>query len=531
VPKDLRQILNDGDPEELLALFTFDERDDVPKVVLKFNLWGRFFFPQFFKSADAPFHKQIDENNVRLYLGLISAFVDIGFRECAKTTRTKLLFAYTIANDRRPNRRRYLKVLSEDGGNCKQVVTDIYNLLIDPTIRQLYPEIFQKTEAKREETMAVFTTATGVKLLADTVGSSQRGQIQDDSRPDLIWFDDFETRKTLRSAVITKAIWDNMEEARTGLSIDGGALYTSNYLSERGNVHKLVEKNSARTPVLVIPIKDDHGNPTWPARYTKERVQQILDDADDPEGEYLCKPSASKDVYFDRDSLDRQTPKEPVDEVAGLKIFKPYDPMNRVGGGADVAGGVGLDSSTAVYIDFDRMPAQVIATYKNNEVAPDAFGHVLCKQGKKFGECYLGVERNNHGHATIAILKTIYPTAKIHRTFRSDVRIVFQAPQEYGWETNPKTKPQMLAEFAKAVEDGLLDLNDADLIRECKSYTTGDLMDKEVDPRLTTRHFDLLIAAAIAWQMNPFIKKPTNRPVLDPWERKAKEKKPLNPAR
>ena len=33
-------------------------------------------------------------------------------------------------------------------------------------------------------------------------------------------------------------------------------------------------------------------------------------------------------------------------------------------------------------------------------------------------------------------------------------------------------------------------------------------MDNENDPRLTTRHFDLLIAAAIAWQMkdHAFIK-------------------------
>jgi hypothetical protein len=31
-------------------------------------------------------------------------------------------------------------------------------------------------------------------------------------------------------------------------------------------------------------------------------------------------------------------------------------------------------------------------------------------------------------------------------------------------------------------------------------------MDKEQDPRLTTRHFDLLIACAIAWQMKDFAK-------------------------
>ena len=58
----------------------------------------------------------------------------------------------------------------------------------------------------------------------------------------MIWFDDFETRKTLRSAVETQAIWDNMEEARNGLSKDGGVIYTANYLSERGNVHRLIEK-------------------------------------------------------------------------------------------------------------------------------------------------------------------------------------------------------------------------------------------------------------------------------------------------
>jgi hypothetical protein len=529
--KTLRQILNDGDPEELLALFTFEDADDLKKVILKFNLWARFSFPQFFKSEDAKFHKQIDELNTRAYLGLISSFTNIGFRGCAKTTRTKLFIAYVIANDRRPTRRRYMKVLSLDGGNSKQTVTDIYNLLIDPTVRQLYPEVFQKTEAKREETMSVFTTATGVKLLADTVGSDQRGQIQDDARPDFIYFDDFETRKSLRSAVITKAIWDNMEEARTGLSIDGAAIYTSNYLSERGNVHRLVEKNTPRTPVLITPILDDNRVPTWPSRYTPEQIKQIREDADDFEGEYMCRPSASKDVYFDRDSLDRQKPKEPFDEIAGLKLFVKYDPMNRIGGGADVAGGVSLDSSTSVFIDFDKMPAQVIATYKNNEVAPDAFGHVLAGHGKRFGECYIGVERNNHGHATLAILKTIYPTAKIHKTFRNDIKVVFQNPTEYGWDTNPATKPQMLADLAKAVEDGLIELNDADLIRECRGYTLNDLMEKEVDPRLTTRHFDLMIAAAIAWQMNPFIKKPTNKPPYDQWTARAEKKKPLNPAR
>jgi len=59
----------------------------------------------------------------------------------------------------------------------------------------------------------------------------------------------------------------------------------------------------------------------------------------------------------------------------------------------------------------------------------------------------------------------------------------------------------MLFEFKQAVEDGFLELSDPDLIAEVKSYTRDDLMDRDEDPRLVTRHFDLLMAAAIAWQM------------------------------
>ena len=53
----------------------------------------------------------------------------------------------------------------------------------------------------------------------------------------------------------------------------------------------------------------------------------------------------------------------------------------------------------------------------------------------------------------------------------------------------------------EAIESGLIALNDEDLINEFKSYTRNDLIDGSVDIRLTTRHFDLLTACCIAWQM------------------------------
>jgi len=37
------------------------------------------------------------------------------------------------------------------------------------------------------------------------------------------------------------------------------------------------------------------------------------------------------------------------------------------------------------------------------------------------------------------------------------------------------------------------------------SYTRNDLIDRDPDPRDTTRHFDLVIALAIAWQMKDYV--------------------------
>lgn len=498
----LQKILDRGDKQELRALFSFNTTETDKEILLKFNLWGRHFFPKFYKFKDAPFHKDIDAHNLKVYKGELMSFVDIVYRGGAKTTRTKLFVAFCIANDL-DHYRKYFKVLTKDVANAKQIVTDIYNLLI--TIQGYYPEIFQKTDFKKEERMDSFTTFTGVKMRAGTVGTDQRGQIQEDARPDFIWFDDFETRKTLRSAVETKTIWDNMEEAKTGLSKNGGAVYTCNYLSERGNVHKLVQKkDNDGVEVMIVPIKFD-GKPMWDA-YTMEEIDRIEADADDFAGEYMCEPSAGYDIFFDRDTLDAQVTKMPVKTIAGFKVFYPYNPSHRYGSGHDVSGGVGLDSSTSVFIDFSTIPNRVVATFKSDIIKPDDFGDEIASQGNRYGECIVAPESNNHGHATIGRLKQIYEN--IYFTEPKETRAgVAPRTRTYGWNTNRFSKNQMLQDLKGAVADGNLLLTDEDLVAELRSYTRDDLMDTDDDVRLTTRHFDLLMACAIAWQMRTHAEK------------------------
>lgn len=253
----------------------------------------------------------------------------------------------------------------------------------------------------------------------------------------------------------------------------------------------------------------ENGQSTWD-RYSLADIEQMKQDDDDFWGERMCKPSAGKDVLFNRESVEKQKGKTPLRETAGFKIYKEFDPSHRIGSGHDVAGGVGLDSSTSVFIDFNIVPAQVCATYADNSIKPDVFGHEVKRQTDIFGGCLSAIEKNNHGHTTIAIAKQL--GVNQYYTEGKETMINQAQPKEYGWHTNALTKPKMLFAFAKAVEDGLIELNDQDLINECKGYTRNDLIDTENDPRLTTRHFDLLIAAAIAWQMKDFaVAEPYNK--------------------
>ena len=304
--KVIQDILNKGDIKEVRALFQFDNTNSNEEILKKFDIWTRYFYFKYFHYEDAPFHRDIDTNNLKAYRGEIKYFIDIAFRGAAKTSRTKLFIAFCIANDA-DHTRKFIKVLAKDSANSKQITTDIYNMLIQERVRYFYSEIFQKSDLKREETMSSFTTSFGVKLSAGTVGTEHRGDQQEDARPDLLWFEDFETRKSLKSAVETNTIFDNMEEARTGLSKNGVALYNCNYLSERGNVHKLVKWTAEDKVVLITPIYTRENGIAWEGAYTLEDIRKIKMEAKDFAGEYLCvkpdTPILTKDGWKQIDTL------------------------------------------------------------------------------------------------------------------------------------------------------------------------------------------------------------------------------------
>lgn len=164
--------------------------------------------------------------------------------------------------------------------------------------------------------------------------------------------------------------------------------------------------------------------------------------------------------------------------------------------GVDVSEGVGQDSSTIVILDFTPLKPKLVAIYANNHIASDMLAYEIKNGCSKYSMAFVAVERNNHGHATISKLKEIYPEEYIYQ----------DQTGKYGWLTTLTSKPKMLFDLKTAIDDDLLEINSKQVLSEMMSYDKEELNKNRFDPEVT-RHYDLLMATAIAFQMkNEFVK-------------------------
>ncbi len=216
---------------------------------------------------------------------------------------------------------------------------------------------------------------------------------------------------------------------------------------------------------------------------------------------------SSGNKLFDPELLQKKAEAEvrrPIEVINNLVIFKHYIPSHAYGIGGDVALGSGLDSSTACIIDFTTN--EVVATYASNTVDPVVFAYELARMGRMYGGCIIAPEANNIGHTTCVKLSEIYPN--IYRYELKGYDTVTQTIR-LGWITNVATKPRMLYELAEAFFDDVkpLIVPDAMILREARLYNKEDTMvTTAIAEMKTTRHFDLLIACAIGWQLRGYAK-------------------------
>ena len=192
---------------------------------------------------------------------------------------------------------------------------------------------------------------------------------------------------------------------------------------------------------------------------------------------------------FDAVKLSLQQLRE-SERVGDWIYYDPYELGHEYGIGGDVSEGIGQASSTVVVWDFTPTKPKVVAIYFNNKIPPDQFAYVLKDGGTKYGMAIIAPERNNHGHTTISKLKEIYPEEYIYKDDKG----------KYGWETNLVSKPKMMYDLSTGVNNELVEVPSRQIISEARRYDKEELQSMRFDPE-ATQHFDLLIGAAIGFQM------------------------------
>ena len=494
-------------------------------------LFAVYYFNEYLVYRLADFHYDFIDDAESLATGKIKEAAWIGFRECAKTSWAKIFLIWLICY----RYKKYINVDSYDKENSERVLFDVVLALqTNPKLKADFGELFNVARSHDETTMkrvANFVTNNKVRVEAHSTQESVRGRVHGSQRPDFFLFDDVETSKTADSVPITQKVMAHIDEVRTGLGTTASTLYLGNYIIENGSVAyimKLVEGSGGK--VRFVPVVDKKGNIAWEGKYVATDAEAYTLNKDRPrekqyvsleskkrelnaggkrvyEVEMLNDPIAAGSAFFDRRTIDRLIGEcvSHKEDRAGFLMWRAYSPSHRYAIGADTAMGQGRDANASVAIDFTPTPAVQMGSYANNEIPPDQFAYELVREGNILGTCLLAPETNaQSGGACLTTLKMIYDIGKIYRR-RDDQKAHNILVDKLGWETNGKTKHDILFGLKNAVEDGKLIIEDVRILKEMRSFTYSDADNiGGAKQDLSTNHWDLLIACAIAWEMRKY---------------------------
>jgi len=160
---------------------------------------------------------------------------------------------------------------------------------------------------------------------------------------------------------------------------------------------------------------------------------------------------------------------------------------------ADVSLGVGQDYSTAVVLDKEY---KVLGLYRDNHIDPSTFGELLFYLGRYYNNAFLCVESNSMGIATLQRLEAMnyvnmYKQTKIANVSNEEgVRL--------GFRTTLSTKPAIIGNLKKLINDEALYIPSNIMIQELKDYISTSTGRTEAAPGT---HDDTVMALAMACEV------------------------------
>ena len=191
--------------------------------------------------------------------------------------------------------------------------------------------------------------------------------------------------------------------------------------------------------------------------------------------EVLCEFLGSSNTLINARTIATLSSKEPIfynDD--GLRIYEEPKENHYYCITVDTARGIGGDYSAFVVLDITEMPYTVVATYRNNKIAPLLYPEVIAKLGRDFNNAYILCENNDIGGQIVEILHEEIEYENLFTTVTEKARQYvtpgFGRSTRLGVNTSKQVKRQGCFNFKSLMEEKKLLVFDAEIIHEISTF-------------------------------------------------------------
>jgi len=227
----------------------------------------------------------------------------------------------------------------------------------------------------------------------------------------------------------------------------------------------------------------------WEMRKKRQRHLMEQEHPTVPDDAFLT----SETQIFDGQMLKVVKPLSRIADRKGWIIYEEPKPGRQYVVGGDPSEGVKGDHSAGVVLD--KITLKEVAIYYDNKTSPTAFADKLAYIGKHYNNALIAPERNNHGHAVLARLKTIYSNIFVERKFDGKRN---KKTRKLGWHTNTRTRDLILDKLVEYFDDGTFVPSSVIIKNEMTNFVTNEKGKREAR---SGKKDDAIMALAIALQV------------------------------
>jgi hypothetical protein len=153
-----------------------------------------------------------------------------------------------------------------------------------------------------------------------------------------------------------------------------------------------------------------------------------------------------------------------------IEIWEEANPKHHYGIGVDTAEGLEHGDNAVASVVCQETGQQVAEAA--GKMAPHVLAQVVGKLARLYPNHLCVPERNNHGHAFILMAKEDEAINLYQRQVKD--RITEKTETVIGWDTNQKSKAQVIAILGRDLEDGKCIPRSPECFEECRTYVHGE---------------------------------------------------------